>query len=70
MLRGGRARSNDDLGKMDRYQAEVIAHREVPVAALLRVACYSRDSGERAEAMIAEAGVDLKVIVKPGWFFK
>ncbi|MHB1343183.1 MAG: type II toxin-antitoxin system toxin DNA ADP-ribosyl transferase DarT [Thermoleophilia bacterium] len=63
-------RSDADPGKMERYQAEVLAHREVPVAALLRVACYSCAGKKRAEAMIAEAGVDLKVIVKADWFFE
>lgn len=63
------ARSDTDLGKVERYQAELLAHKEVPVGALLGVACYSEESKERVEQMAADAGVDLKVVVRTDWFF-
>jgi hypothetical protein len=64
------ARSDADPGKGDRYQAEALAYRNVPVAALLGMACYSEISRARAESMIRDAGIDLRVIVKREWFFE
>lgn len=63
------SRSEDDPGKVERYQAEALAHRTVPVAALLGVACYSEGSRNQVLTMLQEAGIDLKVIVKREWFF-
>lgn len=64
------ARSDADLGKGDRYQAEVLAHQNVPIEALLGIACYSETSRARVVSMVQEAGMDLKVIVKKEWFFE
>ncbi len=64
------ARSNADPGKVERYQAEALAHRHVPVSALLGIACHSPASVARIEAMLRAAGVDLPVAVKRGWFFR
>lgn len=63
------ARSDTDFGKVERYQAELLAHRRVPVDALLGIACYSEEGKERVEAMLAEAGIDLSAVVKRDWFF-
>jgi hypothetical protein len=63
------SRSNTDLGKVERYQAEALAHRAVPVNALLGIACHSDTSKANVEAMLRDAGVDLQVVVKRGWFF-
>lgn len=63
------ARSDKDPGKVERYQAEVLAHQSVPVEALLGIACYSEASKRRVLMMLAEAGSDLRVEVKRDWFF-
>lgn len=38
-------RDPEDPGKMERYQAEALVHRAMPVTALLGVACYTEQSG-------------------------
>ncbi len=63
------ARSDADPGKVERYQAEALVHRTVPVAALLGIACYSGKSRDQVVAMLQEVGIDLRVIVKKEWFF-
>lgn len=63
-------RSDTDPGKAERYQAEALAHRHVPMEAVLGVACYSETSKTRVLKMLKEAGVELKVIVKSDWFFR
>ncbi|MCL4079460.1 DUF4433 domain-containing protein [Coriobacteriia bacterium Es71-Z0120] len=63
------ARSDKDPGKVERYQAEVLAHQSVPVEALLGIACYSEASERRVLMMLAAAGSDLRVEVKRDWFF-
>ena len=59
----------EDQGKMQRYQAEVLAHRHVPVASLLGIACHGQAEFGRIQEEVRERGLDLKVITKPGWFF-
>lgn len=65
----GFRRSESDFGKVERYQAELLAYQLVPVSALLGIACYSEASKKRVLAMLREAGADLKVEVKRDWFF-
>jgi hypothetical protein len=63
--------ARDDLypDKMERYQAEALAHRRVPPHALLGVACASDAARAVVEPLIQAAGVDLQVFVRPGWYF-
>lgn len=62
-------RDSNDLGKVERYQAEALVHRHVPVALLLGMACFNEDAKARVEAMMAAANVRLTVAVQPRWFF-
>jgi len=63
------AYSEEDPGKMQRYQAEALAFRHVPVHALLGIACYSRAECGTMGEEIERRGLDLKVVARPGWFF-
>ncbi len=63
------ARSESDPGKVERYQAELLAFQKVPVEALLGIACYSEESKSRVASVLADAGIELKVVVKRDWFF-
>lgn len=55
--------------KVERYQAEALVHRRVPVSALLSMACYCPELQTRLRGMQADAGVSLKMVVKPDWYF-
>jgi len=63
------ARSVDDLGKIERYQAEARIHRYVPIAALHGIACHGGDECGTITDEVKRRGFDLKVVAKPGWHF-
>lgn len=62
-------RSPDDPGKIERYQAEALVHRQLPVGALAGLACYRTAQRDTLEAEIMQRGLELKVVTRPGWFF-
>jgi hypothetical protein len=62
-------RDNNDLGKMERYQAETLVHRYLPVDSLLGIACYNNRERDRVDALVKGAGAGLNVISRPGWYF-
>jgi ssDNA thymidine ADP-ribosyltransferase DarT-like protein len=62
-------RDLNDLQKMDRYQAEALVHKRMPVEALLGVACYDQATGAQLEATIKRRHIDLRVLVQPSWYF-
>jgi hypothetical protein len=59
----------DDPVKVERYQAEALIHRHVPIAALAGVICYSAAGKAEIEQEIASRGLDLEVRTIPGWYF-
>lgn len=62
-------RDPEDPRKVERYQAEVLVHRHVPIGALLGVACYTGRVKEGIESMMARTGPRLEVVVRPAWYF-
>ena len=54
-------RDPDDPGKCERYQAEALIHKTVPVAALSGIACYGRAQQEKLEQEIANLAIQIKV---------
>ena len=61
-------RSDTDPGRVERYQAEALVHRHVPVNALVSVAV--RDAAAQAK-LIAEwksRGLSLPLAVRPEWY--
>lgn len=59
----------DDPGKKERYMAEALIHNQVPLSALLGLACYGPQAHSRLLGMQADAGISLKTVAKPEWFF-
>jgi hypothetical protein len=62
-------RDPDEPAKFERYQAEALAYRHVPVAALLGLACSNSATDTRLANEIAGAGISLPTVVRPNWFF-
>jgi len=62
-------RDNNDLGKMERYQAETLIHRHLPISSLAAVACYNSRERDRVGELVQEAGLDPRVLRKPEWYF-
>ena len=59
----------DDPGKKERYQAEALVWKHMPVEALLGISCYSAAVNEELQAEIAERGLQLRTTVQRGWYF-
>jgi ssDNA thymidine ADP-ribosyltransferase, DarT len=62
-------RDLDDPKKLDRYQAEVLFHRYLPVQALLGIVCYTETLKANLQARIETAGAALPVHARKGWYF-
>ena len=62
-------RDPDDLEKVERYQAEALVHRLLPIAALLGVVCYNNDTGKTIQRAVENRGLQLDVRAIPGWYF-
>jgi hypothetical protein len=61
-------RDPNDLGKMERYQAETLIHQHVPITALSGLVCYSPTQQISVKELVEAAGVDLEVFARPGWY--
>jgi hypothetical protein len=59
----------EDPGKKERYQAEALVHRHLPVDALQGIGCYTQDVKERLDRLLHARGVELQTIVRPSWYF-
>lgn len=55
--------------KVERYQAEALVHRSMSVDSLLGIAACSSNVAEKLTRMIDDADRDLRVVVKPTWYF-
>jgi hypothetical protein len=58
-------RSPDDLGKLERYQAEALIHRFLPVTALAAIVCYNETQGARLNEEIQRQSLALKALIRP-----
>ena len=63
------ARDDGYPDKMERYQAEALAHQHVPPDALLGIGCVSEAVRPAIEARVQAAGRALQVFVRAGWYF-
>jgi hypothetical protein len=63
------ARDDGYPDKMERYQAEALAHQHVPADALLGIGCASEAVRPAIEASVQASGQALQVLVRPGWYF-
>jgi len=59
----------EDPAKSERYQAEALIHRHLPVDALLGVVTYNDRVKAEVHALAAERQLNLGIHSKPSWFF-
>lgn len=62
-------RDPNDPGKFERYQAEALVHRHMPVAALSGIVCHGPAQEARLRELVQNANVQLTVAARPGWYF-
>lgn len=56
------------MDKVERYQAEALAHRFVPVSALLGIGCYTSAVKADLEATCSGLGVKVNVVLRTEWY--
>lgn len=62
-------RDPDDPEKMERYQAEALIYRHMPVNAFIGVVCYTDRVQEQLSSIVRSNGHDLQVYKRTGWYF-
>ncbi len=62
-------RDGDDPAKFERYQAEALIHRHLPLTALLGIVCYTTTMKQDIEQQLLARDLTLAVHAKPGWYF-
>jgi hypothetical protein len=62
-------RDPDDPGKVERYQAEALVYRHLPVAAMIGAVCYTQTVETQLKHMLDERGLNFQVVTQPGWYF-
>lgn len=62
-------RDPNNPAKFERYEAEALVRTHVPVKALLGAMCYDSETRDRITQAAEQAGVTLKIVVQPGWYF-
>jgi hypothetical protein len=60
----------DEPDKVDRYQAEALIYRHLPVGALLGIVCYNDSVADGVRDRVAEKHLNLKVATQSKWFFE
>lgn len=63
------SRDPEDLEKVEKYQAEALIHRYLPVEHLSAVICYDNEKREYIERERDALGLDLKIAVHRHWYF-
>jgi hypothetical protein len=62
-------RDPDDPAKFERYQAEALVHRHCPIDGLVGIVCYTAQIQRNIQDEVAERGLTLQIIMRPGWYF-
>ncbi len=61
-------RDPENPGKLERYQAEALIHRRLPVEALLGIVCYNNNRRGEIQANCDNLNLQTQVMSKPDWY--
>ena len=62
-------RDNNDLGKTDRYQAEALIWKYLPIEAIDGICCYTETVRDVIKARANELSLSLNIVKTPSWYF-
>lgn len=62
-------RDNNDLGKTDRYQAEALIWKHLPVSAILGIVCNTDVVRDSLKERAVQLGLPMNIVKTPGWYF-
>lgn len=63
-------RDPDDPEKVERYQAEALVYRFLPVGGLIGMVCNSAEVESRLRNLVNQRGLTLQTVVRPNWYFQ
>jgi hypothetical protein len=59
----------DDPGKKERYQAEALIWKHLPINAVLGVCCYNQAANSWIQSETAWRKLEIQINTQPGWYF-
>ncbi len=62
-------RDPNDPEKVERYQAEALVYRHLPVNALIGMICYDEQTENNLKNLLNDNGMDLNLHKRPKWYF-
>lgn len=62
-------RDTNDLGKVERYEAETLVRSVLPVKALRGIACVNATEAAAIITAVTKRGLSVAAEIKPGWYF-
>lgn len=62
-------RDPEDPTKVERYEAEALIHKHLPISGLLGLACYDDTAKRTIGALAEKCGVNIKIAIKATWYF-
>jgi hypothetical protein len=62
-------RDPDDPEKTDRYQAEALIHRYLPVEQLAGIVCHRENEKRTLIREREDLGMQLRIVAQPSWYF-
>jgi hypothetical protein len=62
-------RDPENPQKVERYEAEALIHKHLPIDALDGIACCDTATATVVEKQVKTSGKAIKVVVKPAWYF-
>ena len=63
-------RDNEDLAKFERYQAEALVYKYLPIQGLKGIVCYTDEMKQLVEQKVRARNLDLAVHVRKGLYFQ
>jgi len=63
-------RDPENPERFERYQAEALIHRHLPVAGLLGLACQNPAVAGRIQGALDSRAIQFKIVIKPDWYFR
>lgn len=58
----------DNVDRFERYQAEALIHRHMPIKALHGVICHDENAKKEVEAHAMARGLKVDVVARPTWY--
>lgn len=62
-------RNPENPESFERYQAEALVHRHLPVRGLEGLACYNEDTLKEVQALASDSGLQMPIAIREEWYF-